>query len=86
MKLYKVIEQINGDGKKTFNKLSVLEQTIKLYSKMKKVSKSHRSILDMNMSDVNEIANNDSAVAQSHDKIELKDEMIGILLEKMNSM
>ena len=39
----------------------------------------------MNMSDVNEIANNDSVVAQSHDKIELKDEMIGILLEKMNS-
>ena len=53
---------------------------------MKKVSKSHRSVLDMNMSDVNEIANNDSVVAQSHDKIELKDEMIGILLEKMNSM
>lgn len=44
----------------------------------------------MNLPDVNEIANSDivgiHTTAQSHHKNEVKDEMIGILLDKMNSM
>ena len=57
---------------------------------MKEAVQSKQQKRKQNLSDVNEIANSDSVdintTAQSHDKIELKDEMIGILLEKMNSM
>ena len=56
---------------------------------MKEAVQSKQQKRKQNLSDVNEIANSDSVdintTAQSHDKIELKDEMIGILLEKMNS-
>ena len=55
---------------------------------MKEAVQSKQQKRKQNLSDVNEIANSDSVdintTAQSHDKIELKDEMIGILL--MNSM
>ena len=44
----------------------------------------------MNLSNVNEIANSDivdiNTTAQSHHKIEVKDKMIGMSLQKMNSM
>ena len=90
MKLYKAIEQINSEETKLVQRHSVLEDTMKLYSKMKKVSKSHRSVIDMNLRDVISIASSDNPVAntmsQSRNKIEVKDGMIGLLLKKMNSM
>ena len=93
MKLYKAIEQINSEEEtKLVQRHSVLEDTMKLYSKMKKVSKSHRSVIDMNLRDVRRIASPSSdnlvanTMAQSRNKIEVKDEIIGLLLKKMNSM
>ena len=57
---------------------------------MKKLSKSHRSVLDMNIMDVHDIENSDivngNTIVQSDNKIEVKDELIGLLLQKMNSM
>ena len=90
MKLYKAIEQINSEETKLVQRHSVLEDTMKLYSKMKKVNKSHRSVIAMNLRDVRSIASSDNPVAntmsQSHNNIEVKDGMIGLLLKKMNSM
>ena len=57
---------------------------------MKKVSKSHRSVLDMNLCDVRDIENSDisngTRIIQSDNKFDVKDEMIGLLLTKINSM
>ena len=52
MKLYKAMEDIKMDDSALANKHGNMEDTIKLYSKMKKRSKTHRSVLDMNMSDI----------------------------------
>ena len=90
MKLYKVVEELNSERKQAVSKHSILEKTLKLYAKMKKLSKSHRSVLDMNITDVHDTENidivNGNTIVQSDNKIEVKDEIIGLLLQKMNSM
>ena len=95
MKLYKVVQSLDErEGVSVDKKHSVLESTMKLYMKMKRVSKSHRSISDRsNRRDLDDIENVDNEVDSNIDLIEqydhkivVKNEMIGLLLTEMNNM
>ena len=56
MKLYKAIEGLDtSDSSELTNKHSIIEESMKLYKKLKKLSNTHRSILDKNRGDVREI-------------------------------
>ena len=63
-----------------------------MYLKWKKKGKSHRSVIDRNRSDVYEIEKDNAMevtlpiVLESNDKTRIKKEMIGLLVEKMNSI
>ena len=67
-----------------------MEGAMKLYSKMKKKSKTHRSVLDMNLGDVCDIENidrcNNYSNNKSDDRSLVKREIIGVLLKKMESL
>ena len=71
-------------------KHSTLESTIKLYLKLKKISKSHRSVVDLQLKDVMEIENMvpviDDTNHQSDLEVKVKEETIGLLVKRMNSM
>ena len=90
MKLYKVIQSVNLDSDVTVNKHSILETSIKLYMKLKKEFKSHRNVLNRNISDVHEIYNYndviDDAIHNSGIKTEEESELIGVLVKKMSCM
>ena len=88
MKLYKTMESLDIDSldmndKFQVNKHSVMEGAIKLYSKLRKKSKTLRSVLDMNLSDVREIENLISSdfntIGKSNDSVTIKRELIGTL-------
>ena len=92
MKLYKTMESLDIDSldmndKFQVNKHSVMEGAIKLYSKLRKKSKTLRSVLDMNLSDVIEIENLSNSeintIAKSKDSVTIKRELIGALWKKM---
>ena len=51
------LDSLDMNEKFDVNKHSVMEGTMKLFSKLRKRSKTHRSVLDMNLSDVREIEN-----------------------------
>ena len=69
-----------------------MERTIKLYSKMKKTCKSHRSVADMNVSDVREIQkiinehNQQKDTFQSKCRNDVKKEVVSFLLKKMDQI
>ena len=95
MKLYKVVQTLdNREGASIDKKHSVLESTMKLYMKMKRVSKSHQSISDRtNRQDLKDIENIEDEgdgkvdlIVQCDNKIIVKNEMIGLLLKEMNNM
>ena len=88
MKLYKAVQSVSFGEDITLNKHTILESTLKVYRKLKKKSKSHRNVLDQNLSDI--IPGNDynrviEHVASKTDiKIEGQNELIGALLRKMS--
>ena len=96
MKMYMVIHNMNLEGitmdgaNELIDKHSVLESAMKLYLKLKKKGKTHRSVLDRNRSDVNEIENSSFSFSntngQSGNKIVVKKEMIDLLVQRMNVM
>ena len=94
MKLYKAFEDLplSDDDKINNEKHSILEKTIKLYSKMKKKCKSHRSVADMNVADVREIqkiisqSNQQNDVFGSKSRVDVKKEVVSFLLKKMDQM
>ena len=90
MKLYKVVSDLEKDGSIMEKKHSTLESTIKLYLKLKKISKSHRSVVDLQQKDVMEIENMvpviDDTNHQSDLEVKVKEETIGLLVKRMNSM
>ena len=67
---------------------------MKIYVKMKRVSKKHRGIcVRSNRQDLKDIENVDNVIEggvdtfdQSDEKIQVKDEMIGLILKRMNNM
>ena len=92
MKLYsyKVMEDVNlNDDLLKGVKHSIMKDTMKLYSRMKKKSKTHRSVIDMNMADIREIQGMDQGRSLGSGVAEVtsvKKEMIGVLLKKMESI
>ena len=95
MKLYKVIQRLDEDEDVTIDKKhSVLEDVMKIYIKMKRVSKKHRGIcIRSNRQDLEDIENVDdviegevNAIDQSYEKMQVKDETIGLILKRMNNM
>ena len=90
MKLYTIIQSIDENKEMTVNRHSVLEASIKLYLKLKKKGKTHRSVIDRNRSDVNEIENThkigDINIGVSNRSDNIKSEIVGLLVKKMNCM
>ena len=95
LKLYRVIQSLDKDEDVMINKRHlVLEDVMKIYVKMKSVSKKHRAIcVGSNRQDLEDIANIDNRIDgsvgvldQSDEKIQVKDEVIGLILKKMNNM
>ena len=95
MKLYSVIQSLDEDEDVTIDKKhSVLEDVMKIYVKMKRVSKKHRGIcIRSNRQDLEDIENVDNVIEgevntfdRSDEKIKVKDEMIGLILKRMNNM
>ena len=92
MKLYRVIQSVSLGENQKFNKHILLENTMKIYVKLKKKSKSHRSVLDQQMADLVDIETNtftyDHVVANVIGKNEIKtegtNELIGELVKKMS--
>ena len=88
MKLYMTVEEIVLTDE-TVNRHSVLEDSVKLYLKLKKKGKTHRSVLDRNRKDVLEIEKG-NAIYVSEGGMErksvVKSELIGLLVGKMNNM
>ena len=90
MKLYQVVKDVKIESNVTLNKHSILEGAMKLYLKLKRKGKSHRSVIDRNLRDVSEIENsicvNDNRIQQSNANAIVKKEMIGLLVKKMTLM
>ena len=92
MKLYRVVKDVSFGENGVVNKHNVLESTMKLYLKLKKKVKSHRSVIDNNQSDLNLITNDYNSVIdrlvskvnKNNIKTEGHNELIGVLLKKMN--
>ena len=91
MKLYLAIEKLSVIADSTVNRHSVMEDSMKLYLKLKKQGKSHRSVIDRNRRDVREIENSISINMNETDgltsvsrKTVVKSELIGLLVKSMN--
>ena len=92
MKLYRVVKDVSFGENGVVNKHNVLESTMKLYLKLKKKAKSHRSVIDNKQSDLDLITNDYNSVIDSvvskvnknNIKTEGHNELIGVLLKKMN--
>ena len=63
-----------------------MEQAIKEYSRIKKISKTHRSVLDRSRNDIIEIAQSIPLHNDNKANTHIKDEAISKLLNKMISM
>ena len=91
MKLYLAFSELSEEEHSAItDKYSVMEGAIKKYSRMKKKSKTHRSVMDMNGDDILEIERSIPLHRNRNYKSEkdthIKVEMIGKLVNKMNSM
>ena len=92
MKLYAALKDLSPDGTVIDmpNKHSIMEGAMKMYSKLTKKGKTHRSVLDRNGSDLREIerafpvANYTNK--EDNENTHIKREMIGKLLDRMYSM
>ena len=92
MKLYKALQELGiADGDTDIpDKYSVMEGAIKQYYKLKKKGRTHRSVLDRNSRDILEIEASVPVDANSNHKsygnTHIKEELIGKLLDEMNTM
>ena len=94
MKMYRAFDNVELDEKLADEKHSIMEGTIKQYTRLKRKGKTHRSVCDRNVADVNEIADSiplnihskGNSDANSGDTGRVKSELIGLLLEKMTRM
>ena len=89
MKLYAAFRDLSSDVSTADlpDKHAIMERTMKLYSKLTKTGKTHRSVLDRNGSDLREIQMafplDVNTNGQSNGNTHIKVEMIGKLLDKM---
>ena len=91
MKLYKAVQSVGMDEDITLNKHAILESSMKVYLKLKKIAKTHRNVADGNVGDVMEIDNDynvviGEAIHKNGIKEEKKREMIGELVQLMSCM
>ena len=91
MKLYKAVQSVGLGEDMTLNKHAVLESSMKVYLKLKKVAKSHRSVADGNVRDVMEIDTHynvviDEALHKNGIKEEKQREVISELVQLMSCM
>ena len=90
MKLYQAVKDFRIESNVTLNKHSILEGAMKMYLKLKKKGKSHRSVIDRNLRDVSEIENsigvNNNIIHESAINVRVKEETIGLLVKKMALM
>ena len=91
MKLYKAVQSVGMDEDITLNKHAILESSMKVYLKLKKIAKTHRNVADGNVGDVMEIDNDynvviDEALHKNGIKEEKKREVIGELVQLMSCM
>ena len=57
IKLYRAIQSIDLEDDIVNQKHGIMEDTVKLYSRMKKKKKTHRNVADLNKKDINDIQN-----------------------------
>ena len=91
MKLYKAVQSVGLGEDMTLNKHAILESSMKVYLKLKKVAKSHRSVADGNVRDVMEIDTHynvviDEALHKNGIKEEKQHEVISELVQLMSCM
>ena len=91
MKMFKALDTVEVSECLLKEKHSIMEGAVKKYCKLKREGKTHRSVSDRNVGDVTEIersiplyinnTNQDSSVSNGNDHV--KEELIGLLLNKM---
>ena len=94
MKMYRAFDSVELDEKLANEKHSIMEGAIKTYTRLKRKGKSHRSVCDRSIADVNEIAGSIplnintkyKSVETPSDTARIKSELIGVLLNKMTVM
>ena len=94
MKMYRAFDSVELDEKLANEKHSIMEGAIKIYTRLKRKGKSHRSVCDRNVADVNEIASSIplnihtkyKSVAPPSDTGRVKSELIEVLLKNMTVM
>ena len=92
MKMYKALKDLEVDSDNIIqsDRYSIMEGAIKKYCLMKKKGKTHRSVIDRNRADIMEIEQSiplhPNAMSKNDGNTHIKDEMIGKLIIKMNSM
>ena len=86
MVLYKAVEKLNLDNVDgiedgvVYNKHSILEGSIKLYRKLQKTKKRHRSVLDSQLYDLREMERECSKIDLGHDS---KEHLVRCVVSKM---
>ena len=83
MKMYNVIENLKENENLQPVQYSILEGSMKLYSKMKKTGKTHRNIADKNKKDVNEVLDESNVIGNGNKKI-IKEETIELIVHNMH--
>ena len=95
--MYKALASLTVDDNLVNDKYSIMEGAIKIYCKLKREGKTHRSVSDRNVGDVNDIercipldtntnTNSDNDKAVSNKNGHAKKELIKLLLDKMTRM
>ena len=86
MVIYKAVESLNlgeTDGIKDgviYNKHSILESSMRLYRRLQKTKKSHRSILDNQLYDLREMEQECNRINPEHDS---KEQLVRCVVSKM---
>ena len=91
MKLYKSIKNLtkqdNQEDKDKLKNYAINEQTMKLYLRLKKKGKTHRSVIDRHLKDVQAVEREEPLPNKpTNDKRDNKDTIIKLLVQRMNSM
>ena len=93
MKLYKAIQSIVLTDDVSNEKHGIMEDIMKLYSRMKKRKKTHRNVADLNKKDVNGIREAlmsmngaNVFINDAHRKTKIKKEVVSTLLKSMELM
>ena len=81
MKLYKALGDLQLHGDMLNEKHDILEKAMKVYSKMKRTSKTYRSVVDKHLSDVRKI---EESIAL--DNVRVGADSSGTMNEKMADM